>query len=126
MTLRDTLREKPWIGWSLAALLLVVAGLLVFRGVASSTSADLGSDILIRYADTGAEARVNRGLFEKVMLDRAAAGTLKATEGHINPATKKPTGFPVNEAYWTTLVKELSDEVGFRRRPPKGGPAGGS
>lgn len=108
MGIRETMQEKPWIGWILLGVLFVAAAYLVVRPfLAQDQAAILSEDITLRYEDTGTEQQVNRGQFESLLIQLSARGELKLDEGMTNPATGKKTGYPVDRAYWEQIVSSI-------------------
>ncbi|MDX2114485.1 MAG: hypothetical protein SFZ24_02530 [Planctomycetota bacterium] len=109
MSLRETLEEKPWIGWAVAGVLALVGLVLIARAVIRPAPAEqLASEILIRFQDTGDTQRMNRGMFEKQMLSQSAIAPLDPAVGINNPKTNKPTGFPEDAEYWQRLVADIN------------------
>jgi prepilin-type N-terminal cleavage/methylation domain-containing protein len=107
VNIRTLLESRPWLGWTLAGALLVLA---VLPGV---TSAAAGSDpyaldrltqnIVIRDRDTGEEWTVPRGRMEQMLLGpRREAGH---NVGLPNPKTGKLTGFPKSD--WEMTVERI-------------------
>ena len=128
MVIRDTLQEKPWIGWSVVAALLVFGAYLVVRNfVGAETPELLAQDIVIRYEDTGDEESVNRGHFEVLLVRLANRNELKLDEGMTNPKTGKKTGYPIDREYWERIVSSILEarrQYDLERQstaPPSGG-----
>jgi len=128
-SLREKMREKPWIGWIVAGVLLAVAVALYFRGSIGDRGAynpeRMQEFVTIRYSDTGDEERLRRGTFEK-RLRSEAAGLIDPAKGLINPKTQQPTGFLVDTRGWEETVARINEErkklgsesaVTSRRRP---------
>jgi hypothetical protein len=114
MSFRDTLEKNPLIGWGIAAILLVVAAVFVYRTVAGSgEQRELSQMITIRCRETGKEWKVLRGSMEKELMLRPHP--LNPDEGLVNPETGKRTGFPVDD--W----KELLDSMNQERADAMGG-----
>lgn len=108
MGIRETIQEKPWIGWGALAALFVVAGyLLVRQFMAQDQAAILSQDVTLRYEDTGTEQQVNRGQFESLLMQLSARGELRIDEGMTNPQTGKKTGFPIDREYWERVVPSI-------------------
>ena len=108
MGIRETIQEKPWIGWVTLAALFLVAGYLVIRPfMAQDQTAVLSENITLRYEDTGDEQQINRGQFESLLIQLSARGELKLDEGMTNPATGKKTGYPVDREYWEQIVSSI-------------------
>ncbi len=128
MGIRESIRDKPWIGWVMLAVLLFVAGFLVARQfLVRDQAAILSQDITLRYEDTGTEQQVNRGQFESLLMQLSARGELRLDEGMTNPQTGKKTGYPVDRAYWEQIVPSILEarrQYDLERQstaPPSGG-----
>ena len=129
MGIRETIQEKPWIGWVALAVMLSIAGYLVARQfLAQDQAAVLAQDVTLRYEDTGTEQQVNRGQFESLLMQLSARGELRLDEGMTNPATGKKTGYPVDRQYWEQIVtavlearRQYDQEHKSTPPPPRGG-----
>lgn len=129
MGVRETIQEKPWIGWVTLAVLLVVAGYMVARQfMAPDEATILSQEITLRYEDSGTEEQVNRGQFESLLMQLSARGELRVDEGMTNPKTGKKTGFPVDREYWEKVVTailaaraEYNAQHGTTPQAPPGG-----
>ncbi len=108
MGLRDTMQERPWIGWTVVGVLIVIGAVLLVRQIGGGDpTVELSQDVTLRYEDTGDEQKVNRGQFESLLMQLSAKGELKIDEGMTNPKTGKKTGFPVDRAYWDRIVPAI-------------------
>lgn len=122
MSIRETLEEKPWIGWLVAGVLLLVGLYFVVSGFRSQNPTEaLAQSIVLRYEDTGDEQTVNRGQFESLLVQLANRGELRVDEGMTNPKTGKKTGFPVDRAYWNRIVPQILEARAARERERGGG-----
>lgn len=112
-SLRQQLNDKPWIGWCVAGVILVVA-VVVYFARSSNSSMEYGQEymtqmVTVKFADTGEEMELPRGRFEKMLRD-SAGGELDATKGLINPKTNQPTGFLFNKSDWDKTVERINRE----------------
>lgn len=110
MPIRDLLKSKPWLGWTTAGVLLVVAAFLAYRsawGAAAPYSIDrLAQTVTIKDRETGEEWTMQRGYMEAMLRDRG--GKIDPNVGLPNPKTGKMTGFPKSE--WETTVERIKSE----------------
>jgi hypothetical protein len=108
MGVREALQSKPWIGWAVAAVALLLAALVWYRAGRGSlneyTFDRLTEDVTIRDRETGEEWVMKRGRVEQILWDRA--GALDPNEGIPNPTTGKPTGFPKSD--WESTVERIN------------------
>lgn len=114
MGIRDFINQKPWIGWSLAGVLLVI---VVYRFSTGGTSSEgpysperMTQMVHIRFSDTGEETDIPRGRLDKLM--RARGTVLDPTEGIQNPKTGKYTGFPFDKSDWDEMINRINKERG--------------
>jgi hypothetical protein len=108
--LRQFINEKPWLGWAMAAALLVVSLVLYYRlsgGSDPHSIARLSQMVTIRCAETGDEWQMNRGMLEKALLERPLP--IDPNVGLQNPNTGKFTGFPV-DSVWKSTIDRLNKE----------------
>lgn len=110
MGMRETMNEKPWLGWIVAALLFVVAAFFAWRSLSSGGdmySADRMTEIVtIKFTDTDDTIEMPRGRLIKQLLEQG--GTLDPGKGLINPKTQQPTGFLFNKSEWDRMISELN------------------
>jgi len=109
MSIRDTIKAKPWIGWTVAGALLVVAAILAYRSflnVRPDSLERLSQDVTIRDRETGEEWPMKRAEMELIL--RRRSGNLDPNVGLPNPKTGKMTGFPKSE--WESTVERLKAE----------------
>lgn len=116
MGLRETLNEKPAVGWVVAALLAIVALYLAFFRGGTTTGErpsvdDLKRDVTIRDIETGETWTMNRGRIEQLLYGRAYDGSLDPNLGLPNPNTGKMTGYPELRGGWEDLVERIKTEV---------------
>lgn len=110
--MRRLLEEKPWIGWTIAGLLLAGGLFMVGRLFIGGESAEtLTEHILITYEDTGEQSKVLRATLQRTLLSEAVNGPLDPAQGLTNPKTGKRTGFPEDRAMWEKLVADVNDAV---------------
>lgn len=108
--LRDFINQKPWLGWALASVLLIVSIALYYRLSGSSdpsSIARLSQKVTIRCSETGDEWPMNRGMLEKMLLERPLP--IDPNIGIVNPKTGRPTGFPV-DSVWKSTIDRLNKE----------------
>lgn len=122
MGIRETLRSKPWAGWSVAAVLLLVMGWVWYRGLygnSNPTSLERTTqEITIRDRETGEEWTMPRGRMELYLWERPLP--IDPNQGLPNPKTGKLTGFPKSE--WESTVDRIATErnITAEKNPPKG------
>jgi len=120
--IRETLDEKPWIGWAVVGVLALVGVWFIARNFVAPDPANvLAQDIVLRYEDTGDEQTVNRGQFQTLLIQLANKGELKVDEGMTNPKTGKKTGFPVDRAYWNKIVPQIIEASAAHKAGRSGG-----
>ncbi len=109
MSLRDTINQKPWLGWTLAgAFLAVGVGYFAWSRTAASDPYNperLQEIVTIKFTDDNSTMQIPRGRLEKMLAERPE---LNENEGITNPKTQKPTGFLYNEADWKEMVKRIN------------------
>jgi hypothetical protein len=108
--LRQFLNERPALGWAVAAALLLVVALSLYRmrrvndnPYALDRTTEL---ITIRCRETGEEWQMPRGRMEQVLWDRPAP--LDPSQGLPNPKTGRLTGFPKSD--WENTIDRISAE----------------
>jgi hypothetical protein len=110
MSIRTVLREKAYLGWSLAGLLFILAAVLAFRAFRGTPSAytfdRLTENVVIKDRETGEEWTMPRGRMEAILWDRGAR--LDPSVGLPNPTTGTPTGFPKSE--WEATVERIKSD----------------
>lgn len=111
MSMREFLNSKPWLGWVIAAVFLVISLTLYFgiggRGGTYSVER-LSEQVTIKCSETGEEWTMTRGVMEREL--RMRTGTLDTAQGVINPKTGKPTGFPFKKSEWEETIARLNKE----------------
>lgn len=111
MGLRDTVNQKPWLGWTLAgAFLAIGVGYFIWDRSADTSPYNperLMEIVTIKFMDDGSTMQIPRGRLEKMLAERP---DLKESEGITNPKTQKPTGFLYNEADWKEMVNRINTE----------------
>lgn len=117
MGLRNTLNQKPMLGWGLAAALALATAYFAYRGMSGGETSELTEIVTIRCRETGKEWTMPRGAMEKQLYMRDYP--VDPNEGLINPDTGKPTGFPVDD--WKKAVERINAE----RKPLAEGSARG-
>ena len=109
MNIRDALREKPWLGWSLSGVLLVLAVWLALRPAGGGnpyTFDRLTQNVVIKDRETGEEWTLRRGQMEQILWDRGSK--IDSNVGLPNPKTGTLTGFPKSE--WETTVERIKTD----------------
>jgi hypothetical protein len=110
MGIRETLKSKPWAGWSLAGVLFIVMIWVWYRGLygnSNPTSLERTTqEITIRDRETGEEWTMARGRMEQMLYERPMP--IDPNQGLPNPKTGKLTGFPKSE--WESTVDRISQE----------------
>ena len=105
-------QRSPAAAWALVVALLGVGAYIAARPFLSASSQEsLGADVVIRFEDTGDEMRIQRGRFERMMLEQGVEAPLDPSKGINNPKTNKPTGFPVDREYWNGLVNAVNEAM---------------
>jgi len=110
MSVREFLKSKPWMGWALAAALLLVCALVWYRSLNAGSneySVDrMTQNVTIRDRVTGEEWTLPRGRMEQLLWDRPLP--IDPSEGLPNPKTGTLTGFPRSE--WEATVDRIVKE----------------
>lgn len=122
MGVRQFLNRTPWLGWALAAALLVAGVFLYWRmrpDQGPYSLEKMSETVTIRCTETGDEWKMTRGQMERDLLGRS--GQIDPNVGLVNPKTGRPTGFPIDD--WASTVDRLNKgkaELAARkgRRPP--------
>lgn len=111
--MRRLIEEKPWIGWAVAGLLMLVGAFLVARPLLSGSGGPqaLADHVIIIYEDTGEEGKVGFGSLQRILLQEAARQPLNPAEGLTNPKTGKKTGFPKDRDMWQKLVTNANEAM---------------
>lgn len=110
MSVRDIMNQKPWLGWAIAGVCVVIAAFSLIRGTSSNAPDSLerrSQLVTIRCTETGEEWEMNRGEFERLLL---------TTPGLIDPhagipsrfAEGRPTGVLVSKNEWTETVERIN------------------
>lgn len=111
INIREQMEKKPWLGWSVAGVLLLVA---VFIYIRRSSNDDPYSPermtemVTIKFTDTGDEIEIPRGRLDKEL--RGRGGALDPSQGVINPKTGAATGFPFNKREWEDWIKRVNED----------------
>jgi len=109
MNIREALQTRPWLGWTLAGALLLVAIFLLLRppGAGNPYTFDrLTQDITIRDRESGEEWTIKRGRMEQILWDRG--GKLDSNVGLPNPKTGTLTGFPKSD--WEATIERIKQD----------------
>ena len=110
INIREQIDKKPWLGWLVAGVLLVIA---VFIYVRRSSNADPYSPermtdmVTIKFTDTGDEIEMPRGRLDKELRGRP---DFDPSKGVINPKTGAATGFPFDKKEWETWLGRIKQE----------------
>lgn len=104
----EFIRSKPWLGWSVAGLLMVLALILFIRGGGGGGEAytfdRMSENVTVRDRVTGEEWVIPRGRMEVLLLERG--DELSTDVGLPNPKTGTLTGFPKSD--WEMTVERLN------------------
>ena len=109
--LRDTISSRPWIGWTLAAVLIVGIVLAYGRTLMGGPSEveRLGQDVTVVCTETGEEWQMSRGRFEAMLLQQD--GAIERSKGIPSPhADGRRTGVLANEQEWERTVERINME----------------
>ena len=120
--LREMMKEKPWIGWAVAGMLLVVALYLgFFRGGNNDdfSGQKMQEMVTIRFSDTDTTEEWPWGRVMKELSGRP--GKLDPTVGINNPSTGKATGFIFNKAEWDRIVGQINKDKEEASKSPVAG-----
>ncbi len=109
---RDFLNKKPWMGWILAGVLLLLSAIMLITGGGRSRDfydPDRMKEIVtIRFEDTGEEMEIPRGRLLRELV--AEPGQLDPTKGFVNPKTGKPTGYLYNKSEWDEMIARINQD----------------
>ncbi len=111
-SVRETLNKSPWIGWTLAFVLLAASAYLYFtRGsdVNAYNPERMREFVTVKYADTGETEKMPRGKFERALRE-ANKGQLDGSKGLVNPKTGQPSGFLFDKDDWDTTIARINEE----------------
>lgn len=123
-SLREALNAKPWLGWGVAAVLAVIAGVVFVRSLRSGDTYSVDrmtEEVTIKCAETGETWTMPRGRMEKEL--RLRSGLLDASQGLTNPNTGRPTGFPFDAGSWDETIRRINAEKQALIRSRGGPPA---
>lgn len=113
MGIRESINERPWLGWAIAGILLVLGVLGFFWRMGPGGDAydpqRMTQVVTIKYTDTGDTEEIPRGRLIKRMLDENK-GVFDPKKGLQNPKTKEYTGFLYNKSEWEALIKQLNED----------------
>jgi hypothetical protein len=123
---REVINSKPWIGWAVAGVLLVVGGWAFLSRMSGGgdlyNPASMTEMVTIKFTDTGDTVEMPRGrMIQQLMLQ---PGRLDPSKGIINPKTNQPTGFLFSEKDWQRTIEQINadkDEVARQRPSSSGG-----
>lgn len=121
MGLRDTINEKPWVGWAVAGVLLLVSLYFVFmRGGGGDTfsSDNMMRMVTIKFTDTGKTEQMPYGRLVKQLSDQArnAGGKVDPSKGLINPETNQPTGILIDDGLWKATLERIQLDMAESKR----------
>jgi len=122
--IRELMKQKPWIGWAVAGVLLVVAVYFGYFRTAGGgddfSGPKMQEMVTIRYSDTDTTEEMPWGRVMQKLATRP--GKLDPLVGIDNPATGKPTGFIFNKAEWDRIVGQINkDKEEAGKSPVAGG-----
>lgn len=122
MGFRETMNNKPWIGYVLVAALGAgaVLGYMRLSGSGDPNGVEqLTQIVTIRDSETGDEWKMSRGQMELELIQRSAKATLEARSGLINPKTGKPNGFPVDRSWDEAITRINAERAAANASRPK-------
>jgi hypothetical protein len=109
--IRESMAKKPWIGWTLALVLLAVAVVLwVTRGGGGSPYSPerMQETLTVRFTDTDEVVKISRGQLDREL--RRRGDRVDPSQGIVNPKTGKPTGFLVDEDEWSAMIERINKQ----------------
>ncbi len=110
MGLRESINQKPWLGWVMAGIILVGAIVMYMRlsgGSSSDFSSDRATDMItILYTDDQSTQELPRGRVLQQLMDRGAS--VDPNQGLKNPKTGAMTGFPIDKDGWNRMVEAVN------------------
>ena len=110
MGIRETVNQKPWIGWAVAGVLAAAAGYFIIRGSSSSAPDSIerrSQQVTIRCTETGEEWTMNRGQFERLLL--LQSGEIDPSQGIPSEfADGRLTGVLVDTDDWEETVERIN------------------
>ncbi len=110
INIREEMSKKPWLGWAVAGVLLVVAIVIYVRRTGNSdpySPERMTEMVTIKFTDTGDEMEIPRGRLDKELRGRS---DLSPGAGVINPKTGAATGFPFNKKDWESWIARIQKE----------------
>lgn len=112
--------ERKSITLIVLGVLAVAAVAVGIRALTSNSASEvqsLSAEVPVHFDDTGDEIKMNRGQIERSVLARIFhPGPIDAAVGLTNPKTGKPTGFPVDRAYWDRLIEEAKKAAELNKK----------
>lgn len=110
MGLREAMREKSWLGWTVAGVFAVAAIVMLVRSLTTTEPDSIerrSQTVTIRCTETGQEWTMNRGRFERLLMTQ---------DGQIDPQKGIPsefaegrlTGFLVDKDEWEETVERIN------------------
>lgn len=121
MGLRESINEKPWLGWVMAGIILVGAIVMYMRltgGSSEVTSADRATEMVtIKFTDDGSEMQIPWGRVQLRLMEEQN-GRVDPSKGLRNPKTGAFTGFPYDKASWEKLcetINKVNDDLQKQR-----------
>ncbi len=118
---REFLNERPWLGWSVAVVAIIVAVVFatgLFKSEAPDSLERRSETVTIRCTETGEEWTMNRGEFERLlftqsgMIDPGAGIPSEFADGRL-------TGVLVDSDDWRETVERINaQKERFGKRGP--------
>lgn len=109
--IREAINRKPWIGWAVAGVAVLVSGVMAFNRMFGEGPADSAKRraemVTIRCTETGNEWQMNRGEFEQLMMRQP--GQIDPTKGIPSEfADGRLTGVLVDKDDWESTVERIN------------------
>lgn len=110
MSVREALNQKPWIAWTVSGVCLVLTAFFFMRSLGNNAPDSierLSQTITIRCTETGNEWEMNRGRFERMLLQQH--GLIDPDKGIPSEfADGRLTGVLVSKNEWTETVERIN------------------
>jgi len=108
--IREMMKSKPWIGWIISGVFLMLAAVFYVRGGGNSVPDSIerrSETVTIRCTETGEEWQMNRGQFERLLMTQH--GLIDPTKGIPSEfAEGRLTGVLVDKDDWEETVNRIN------------------